>query len=69
MLDLATEDEFGFGRPFIIKENNLFKMWYSIRTISKGYRLGYAESVDGLSWDRKDDQVGIDVSSSGWDSK
>ena len=69
VLDPRPPDEFGFGRPFIIKEDNLFKMWYSIRTISKGYRLGYAESLDGLRWERKDAEVGIDVSESGWDSQ
>lgn len=68
-LDLAGNDEFGFGRPYIVKENDLFKMWYSIRTISKKYRIGYAESEDGKSWTRKDDKVGIDVSQSGWDSQ
>ena len=29
----------------------------------------YAESKDGISWERKDDKVGIDVSESGWDSE
>ena len=69
VLDLASPDEFGFGRPFILKEDSLYKMWYSIRTISKGYRLGYAESPDGLNWERKDEEVGIDISGSGWDSE
>jgi len=68
-LELSNDDEFGFGRPFVIKEGQLYKMWYSIRTISKGYRLGYAESMDGLNWERKDDEVGIDVSERGWDSE
>lgn len=68
-LELANENEYGFGRPFVIQENGIYKIWYSIRTISKGYRLGYGESSDGLIWTRKDDQVGIDVSASGWDSE
>lgn len=68
-LDLADKDEYGFGRPFVVKENHIYKMWYSIRTFSKGYRLGYAESTDGLNWNRKDDEVGINVSQSGWDSQ
>jgi predicted GH43/DUF377 family glycosyl hydrolase len=68
-LDLANKDEFGFGRPFVVREHNLFRMWYSIRTLSKGYRIGYAESADGLHWQRKDEEVGIDVSDSGWDSE
>lgn len=68
-LDLAGDDEYGFGRPFIMKEDNLFKMWYSIRTISKGYRIGYAESPDGRNWQRMDEAVGIEISESGWDSE
>ncbi len=68
-LDLANDDEYGFGRPFVIKENNLYKMWYSIRTISKGYRIGYAESLDGKNWVRKDSEVGIDTSDHSWDDQ
>ena len=51
-------------------------MWYSYRggseyrtNLSQSYRIGYAESLDGLKWTRKDEQVGIDVSKSGWDSE
>jgi hypothetical protein len=44
-------------------------MFYSIRTVSKGYRLGYAESKDGLNWIRKDEEMGLNVSKDGWDSK
>ena len=67
-MDLATDDEFGFGRPFVVREDGRYKMWYSIRTVSKGYRLGYAESENGVNWIRRDSDVGIDVSESGWDS-
>ena len=55
--------------PFVIYEENLFKMWYSIRFVDKLYRIGYAESYDGKIWKRKDHMVGIDVSSTGWDSE
>jgi predicted GH43/DUF377 family glycosyl hydrolase len=68
-IDFANDDEYGFGRPFVVKESDCYKMWYSIRTASKGYRLGYAESIDGLIWERKDEFVGIDVSETGWDSQ
>jgi hypothetical protein len=61
--------EFGFGRPFISQDERGYRMWYGIRLLEKGYRLGYAESPDGRSWNRLDDQVGIDVSESGWDSE
>jgi hypothetical protein len=37
-----------------------------------GYRMGYAEGAqreDGLGFIRKDEQVGIGLSESGWDSE
>jgi len=43
-------------------------MWYSYRSDSKSYRIGYAESIDGELWERNDELVGIDVSKTGWDS-
>lgn len=61
-------DEIGFGRPFIRCDNGGYRMWYSIRR-RRGYRLGYAESVDGLTWTRHDDRAGIAPSESGWDSE
>ena len=69
-LDFRDDDEYALGRPWVVKDSNIYRMFYSIRTRSKGgYRLGYAESGDGLSWERKDDAVGIDVSDTGWDSE
>ena len=46
-------------------------MWYSYRGQPgiPTYRIGYAESDDGINWTRNDDQVGIDVSNTGWDSE
>jgi predicted GH43/DUF377 family glycosyl hydrolase len=56
------------SNPSVIMELGHFKMWYSFKTNGK-YRIGYAESDDGVSWTRKDDEVGISVSESGWDSE
>ncbi|MBN1431636.1 MAG: hypothetical protein JW931_02580 [Methanomicrobiaceae archaeon] len=65
-IDLS-EDEKNLARPCVVKEDGIYKMWYSYK---KGYyRIGYAESPDGINWTRKDDLVGIDVSDSGWDSQ
>jgi predicted GH43/DUF377 family glycosyl hydrolase len=64
----GSDDEFGFGRPFVYRDAQTYKMFYSVRTESKGYRLGYAESPDGVTWIRLDDQVGIGVSEDGWDA-
>lgn len=62
-------DEFGFGRPWVVREADRYRMWYSVRTLSRGYRIGYAESADGLRWERRDSEVGLDVSAHGWDSQ
>jgi hypothetical protein len=71
-------DEFtkAIGRPAVVYDNGLYRMWYSYRGIAgyrtdphASYRLGYAESTDGLKWVRRDDVVGIDRSGAGWDSE
>jgi len=68
-LDFADEDEHAFGRPWVFEHDGRHKMLYSVRRRSIGYRLGYAESSDGRTWERRDWEVGIDVSESGWDSQ
>ncbi len=62
-------------RPCVLKENGLYRMWYCYRGSTnyrtdktQSYRLGYAESRDGIAWERKDDEVGIERSDEGWDS-
>ncbi|MEO8211109.1 MAG: hypothetical protein ABI840_11175 [bacterium] len=46
-------------------------MWYSFRGGFKSskYRIGYAESLDGVRWKRKDEEVNLEVSNNGWDSE
>lgn len=60
------KNEIGLGRSSVIKEKGIYKMWYSYST--KNYRIGYAESINGKNWKRKDKLAGITVSKSGWDS-
>lgn len=69
VMDVRGGDEHGFGRPAVLREGDHYIMWYSARTMSKRYRIGYAESPDGLEWTRRDELAGIDVSVSGWDSE
>lgn len=69
VIKFQSEDEYGFGRPFVIWKNGMYIMLYSIRTRSLGYRLGYADSLDGINWNRKDHEMDIDVSKDGWDSQ
>ena len=58
--------ENALARPYVIKEDGIYKMWYSYK--KNKYQLGYAESIDGKSWTRRDDDVGIFPSEEGWDS-
>ena len=62
-------DEYGLTTPHVFKENNIYKMTYAIRSISKGYRMGYSESKDGIKWNRIDKNMDIDVSKKGFDSE
>lgn len=66
-IDFKTEGENALARPCVVKENSIYKMWYSYK--GESYKIGYAESKDGIVWKRKDEEVGIDVSESGWDSE
>jgi predicted GH43/DUF377 family glycosyl hydrolase len=66
-IDYESQDEYAIARPSVLNDGGLYRMWYSYR--GESYRIGYAESADGIEWNRKDAQSGIDVSESGWDSE
>jgi hypothetical protein len=70
-IPLTHKNEYGISRPSVVIENGIFKMWYCFRGQENAdkYRMGYAESVNGDDWIRKDESAGIDVSSDGWDSE
>jgi predicted GH43/DUF377 family glycosyl hydrolase len=68
-IDFKSKEEHAIARPCVVKEGGLYKMWYSYRGEGYGYRIGYAESEDGINWERKDEEAGIDVSEKGWDSE
>jgi hypothetical protein len=63
------------ARPCVIKENGIYRMWYCFRGSTgfrtdknQSYRIGYADSLDGTRWRRKDEIAGIERSEEGWDS-
>lgn len=70
VMPITGIDEHGFGRPWIIKRSEFkYEMHYSIRRRSfAAYRLGYAESSDGRTWTRMDTDLGLDISTDGFDS-
>ncbi len=67
VLHFKDESEYAMSRPFVLKEKGIYRMWYSYR--GAAYRIGYAESENAIDWERMDENVGITVSNSGWDSE
>lgn len=66
------------GVPSVLFEDGKYKMWYSYRDIfdyrinaKHSYRIGYAESNDGIYFNRMDNKAGIDISKldNEWDSE
>ncbi|RLK35516.1 hypothetical protein [Cupriavidus plantarum] len=65
-IDYASDAEVAISRPSVVRDADVWRMWYSYRTHK--YRIGYAESEDAVRWVRRDDASGIDVSDDGWDA-
>ena len=68
VLDIANDDEYGLSISSIWYENEIYKCIYSIRSRLKGYRLGYAVSKDGKFFERKDNELNLDVTPDAFDS-
>ena len=66
-LPVLSDESYAYARPCVLVEQGLYKMWFSYR--GKTYRLGYAESVDGIQWRRMDEKGGMEPSGTGWDSE
>ena len=66
-IDYATPDEYAFGRPCVVRDGGMYRMWYSVR--GSAYSLGYAESADGIGWTRMDREAGLAASDTGWDAE
>jgi hypothetical protein len=66
-LDYASEQEHAFARPCVLYDGRRYRMWYAYR--GHNYRIGYAESSDGLTWTRRDSDGGLGPAESGWDAE
>jgi hypothetical protein len=66
-IDFCDDSEYAIARPCVVRDGDVYRMWYSSR--GDAYRLGYAESVDGLTWERLDEDAGLEPSTEGWDSE
>ena len=66
-VDFASPEETALARPWVMRDRDRYRMWFSYR--GKSYRIGYAESDNGIDWRRDDACGGLSVSESGWDSE
>jgi len=66
-ISFKDASEYAMARPSVMIDRGLHRMWFACR--GDRYRIGYAESKDGLTWSRRDEAVGIAPAESGWDSE
>ena len=60
--------EKNISRTCVLPKKRGYECWYGCN-FGDGYRIGYAKSLDGKSWHRRDSEAGITVSKRGWDSE
>lgn len=65
----VTGEEYRIGRPRVFRHGNRMIMHFTAGTRSGSYMAGYAESTDGIEWQRNDEKLGLSLSSTGWDSR
>ncbi|MGB1243548.1 MAG: hypothetical protein ACPG49_13555, partial [Chitinophagales bacterium] len=66
-INIEAESEYSICRPTLYKDKSgVYHLWHTYR--GEQYRIGYAYSLDGIHFTRRDDLVGIDVSiDKAWD--
>ena len=74
-IDYRSENEAGIVKASVILDEDCFKMWFSYRNFENyrtnkdnSYKIGYAESVDGIQW-RRYDEPAVKLSNDGWDAE
>jgi hypothetical protein len=66
-ISFRSSDEYAMARPSVMESNDGFLMVFACR--GEHYRIGCAHSTDGRKWTRVDEAMGLDKSSTGWDSE
>lgn len=72
--DILDENECQAG-PDVFYKDGIYHMYFAYREgldfrniPGRGYKIGYATSLDLINWERKDNEAGIEYSENGWDS-
>lgn len=66
---LGSPEEHRVGRPYVVRQEAGYRMYFGAGTERTTYRLTFADSADGRRWHRHDGRLGLDVSAEGWDSE
>ena len=68
-IDYKNSDEVALARPFVIKNDDFYEMWFCHKSIDTNYEFGYATSNNGILWDRKTSLPAeiLNDSNSNWD--
>ncbi|MBY5905208.1 glycosylase [Rhizobium leguminosarum] len=75
LINSIVEDDEAQASPDVIFAGGKYHMFFCYRYSTnyrgkeKGYRIGYASSVDLINWHRDDSKAGLTVSDTGWDDE
>lgn len=71
VVDFKNSQEYAICKPCVVRDPDCYRMWFCARgdVDRETYRIDYAESPDGLHWERQDGKSQIDISAEGWDSQ
>lgn len=67
VIDFKDVHEHAISKPSLVIERGVYKLWFCCR--GKSYRIGYAESSDGINYTRMDDANILEPSSDDWDNE
>jgi hypothetical protein len=66
---LPQGTEYRIGRPRVYRVDGGYAMYFTRGNLTGEYFPGLAHSADGIAWERRDEALGIALSTSGWDSR
>jgi hypothetical protein len=75
IIESKLEENEAQASPDVFFYENKYHMFFcyryslNFRGKEKGYRIGYASSLDLINWVRDDSKAGIGISEEGWDSE
>jgi hypothetical protein len=62
-VDFKDAGETNLGRGCVVRTRSGWQLWFCAASRTSKYRLAYAESADGITWQRCDERAGLTVSS------